>query len=78
MGKNYTNSDIGLYNYTEGDSIKLEYSPKTPELSRIYESNQRKSNFFIRNIIPVSILSLFIASIFNYIHKAINKRIQHN
>lgn len=77
-GKNYTNSDIGLYNYIEGDSIKLEYIPETPELSRIYESHQKKFNFFIRNIIPVLILSLFVAWILIYIDKAIKKKIQHN
>jgi hypothetical protein len=46
--------------YSISDKIKIEYVKRNPAISKIKGQNEYSFNYFIRNIIPVSIISLLI------------------
>ena len=47
-------------NYSISDKIKIEYLENNPAISKIKGQNEYSFNYFIRNLIPVSIISLII------------------
>ena len=60
-GKKYeSSSDYFMENYSVSDKIKIEYVENNPEISKIKGQNEYSFNYFIRNLIPVSAISLVI------------------
>lgn len=47
-------------NYSILDKIEIEYVENNPAISKIKGQNEYSFNYFIRNLIPVSIISLII------------------
>jgi hypothetical protein len=55
----YGNNYYGQ-NYSISDKIEIEYVKSNPSVSKIKGQNDYSFNYFIRNLIPVSIVSLIV------------------
>jgi hypothetical protein len=60
-GKKYKYEDKSYgKDYSISDEIEIEYIQNNPSISKIKAQNDNISNYFIRNLMPVSIMSLII------------------